>query len=62
MLKSVEELAPELFPFVYFVYGEPSTLFWGNKLLQSFQSSAAGATWPIAVSSHNPPSLYAFKV
>ena len=35
MLKSVEELAPELFPFVYSVYGEPSTLFWGDKLLKS---------------------------
>ena len=42
MLKSVEELAPELFPFVYFVYSEPSTLFWGDKLLQSSEGVQQG--------------------
>ena len=47
MLKSVEELAPELFPFVYFVYGEPSTLFWGNKLLQSFKVVQQGPLGPL---------------
>ena len=42
MLKSVEELAPELFPLVYFVYSEPSTLFWGDKLVQSSEGVQQG--------------------
>ncbi len=35
MLKAVRSLAPELAPFVYSAYSEPSILFWGEQTLLS---------------------------
>ena len=42
MLDAVKDLAPGLLPFVYFAYCEPSSLFWGDKLLQSAEGVQQG--------------------
>ena len=57
MLKEVEELVPDLLPFVHSVYCKPSSLFWGDKILHSSEGVQQGdPPWPLAVLSHNPPS------
>ena len=35
MLNAVRSLVPELTPFIHSVYGEPSTLYWGQWTLSS---------------------------
>ena len=35
LLAAVQDLAPDLFPFVHSSYSSPSSLFWGDKTLQS---------------------------
>ena len=42
MLKSVRSLAPELAPFVYSAYSEPSILFWGEQTLMSREGVQQG--------------------
>jgi len=42
MLKAVEELVPDLLPFVHSVYCKPSSLFWGDKILQSSEGVQQG--------------------
>ena len=42
MLKSVRSLAPELAPFVYSAYREPSNLFWGEQTLMSREGVQQG--------------------
>ena len=42
MLKAVEELVPDLLPFVHSVYCKPSSLFLGDKILQSSEGVQQG--------------------
>ena len=42
MLEAVQDLAPELFPFVHSAYSSPSSLFWGDKILQSSEGVQQG--------------------
>ena len=42
MLEAVQDLAPELFPFVHSAYASPSSLFWGDKILQSSEGVQQG--------------------
>ena len=42
MMKAVSTLAPELTPFVYCAYSEPSILFWGEQTLMSREGVQQG--------------------
>ena len=42
MLKAVRSLAPDLAPFVYSAYSEPSILFWGEQTLLSREGVQQG--------------------
>ena len=42
MLRAVEELAPSLLPYVHSVYCSPTSLFWGNKTLESSEGVQQG--------------------
>ena len=42
MLSAVQDLAPNLLPFVHSSYSSPSSLFWGDKTLQSSEGVQQG--------------------
>ena len=42
MLEAVQDLAPELFPFVHSAYSSPSSLYWNDKILQSSEGVQQG--------------------
>ena len=42
MFRAVLELAPRLFHFVHSAYSSPSTLFWGDKTIQSAEGVQQG--------------------
>ena len=42
MLLAVEEFIPELLPFVHSAYSKPSSLMWGNDVLQSLEGVQQG--------------------
>ena len=42
MLTAVSVLAPDLLPFVHSTYSSPSSLFWGDKILQSSEGVQQG--------------------
>ena len=42
MLEAVQRLAPRLFSFVHSAYSSPSSLFWGDKVLQSAEGVQQG--------------------
>ena len=42
MLQAVQKLAPDLTAFAHSAYSSPSTLFWGDKILQSAEGVQQG--------------------
>ena len=42
MLQAVQNLAPDLLPFVHASYSSPSSLFWSNKIIQSAEGVQQG--------------------
>ena len=42
MLEAVQSLAPDIYPFVHSAYSSPSSLFWGDKVLQSAEGVQQG--------------------
>ena len=42
VLQAVSDLVPELVPFVYSAYSEPSSIFWGENSLLSFEGVQQG--------------------
>ena len=45
MIAAVRELVPELLPLVLSVYGSPSSLFFGEDVIQSSEGVQQGNTW-----------------
>lgn len=59
MLKAVEELVPELLPFVHSIYCKPSPFSWGDKILQSSKGVQQGTLLaPCCFVSQSAISLY----
>ena len=42
MLQAVQNFAPDLLPFVHISYSSPSSLFWGDKTIQSAEGVQQG--------------------
>ena len=62
MLKAVEDLAPIILPFVASAYCSTTSLFWGEKVLDSAEGVQQGDPLGPVVLSNRPRTIYQFEL